>query len=102
MTVVPCAWSMAWVPPGALIDATTAACRDATGMALGWGRILLCNAAAVIGHLADRAAGHWGDHVLGGRTLAATAQPASSTPSAISLCASRAASRSTSAVRTLA
>ena len=55
--------------PDALLDATTAAYGEATGIVIDRHRVLVCNALAAIGHLADRV-GHEADELVGGRTLA--------------------------------
>ncbi len=55
--------------PDALLDATMAVYRDATGIMLDRHRVLLHNALAAVAHLADRA-GHGADDVVAGRTLA--------------------------------
>jgi len=55
--------------PDVLLDAAMAVYRDATGYALDRRRILICNAMAAVGHLADRA-GQGADEVVAGRTLA--------------------------------
>lgn len=54
--------------PDALLDATMAAYERATGVAVNRRRVLLCNAAAAISYLADRA-GHAPEEVVAGRTL---------------------------------
>ena len=55
--------------PDALLDAAMEAYREATGIALSRRRILVHNALAAVGHLADRA-GHGAEEVFAGRTLA--------------------------------
>lgn len=52
-----------------LLAETIFAYQNATGVVLDRGRVLLCNAAAAVSHLADRA-GFGDDEIIGGRTLA--------------------------------
>ena len=54
--------------PDALLDAAMRTYRDATGVALDRHRVLVHNALAAVGHLADRA-GHGAGEVVAGRTL---------------------------------
>jgi len=55
--------------PDALLDAATTAYCEVTGVVIDHHRVLVCNALAAIGHLADRV-GHGEDEHIGGRTLA--------------------------------
>lgn len=55
--------------PDALLDAATTAYSEVTGVVIDHHRVLVCNALAAIGHLADRV-GHGEDELIGGRTLA--------------------------------
>jgi len=55
--------------PDVLLDVAIVAYRDATGVMFDRGRILICNAVAAVGYLANRS-GHGADEVAAGRSLA--------------------------------